>query len=119
MCSSDLQKIAYPGMRVLGLVPDTDVRLVEQCSAVDGTWGMKAKNYEMGRKYAQKLVREINETPEATVVTDCPLSGLRIQKETGRLPVHPIEALQHAYGLAPDDDRLAASSRTRSREGTP
>jgi len=118
-CHLRAQKIAFPGLRLLSLVPDTDVRMVEQCSAVDGTWGMKAKNYEMGRKYAQKLVREINETPEATVVTDCPLSGLRIQKETGRLPVHPIEALQHAYGLAPDDDRLAATSRTRAGEGTP
>ena len=116
-CHLRAQKIAFPGLRLLSLVPDTDVRMVEQCSAVDGTWGMKAKNYEMGRKYAQKLVREINETPGATVVTDCPLSGLRIQKETGHLPVHPIEALQHAYGLAPDDDRLAATSRPRAGEG--
>jgi glycerol-3-phosphate dehydrogenase subunit C len=42
---------------VLGnVVPDTDVRMVEECSAVDGTWGMKAEHYETGRKYAQKLV---------------------------------------------------------------
>ena len=57
-CHLRAQKIAYPGMRVLGLVPDTDVRLVEQCSAVDGTWGMKAEYYEMGRKYAQKLASD-------------------------------------------------------------
>jgi glycerol-3-phosphate dehydrogenase subunit C len=103
-CHLRAQKIAYPGLRLLSLVPDTDVRMVEQCSAVDGTWGMKAKNYEMGRKYAQKLVHEIQDTEEATVVTDCPLSGLRIKKETGRTPVHPIEALQIAYGLGGDED---------------
>src|SRR5262249_58851805 len=41
-CHLRAQKIAFPGMRVLGVIPDTEVRLVEQCSAVDGTWGMKA-----------------------------------------------------------------------------
>jgi len=104
-CHLRAQKIAYPGLRLLSLVPDTDVRMVEQCSAVDGTWGMKAKNYEMGRKYAQRLVREIQDTEDATVVTDCPLSGLRIKKETGRSPVHPIEALQRAYGIAGDEEQ--------------
>ena len=43
-------------MRVLGLLPETEVEVVEQCSAVDGTWGMKAQHYEMGRRYAKKLV---------------------------------------------------------------
>jgi hypothetical protein len=28
-------------MRVLGVIPDTEVRMVEECSAVDGAWGMK------------------------------------------------------------------------------
>ena len=46
-------------MRVLSTLPDTEVEVVEQCSAVDGTWGMKAQYYEMGRRYAQKLVRGI------------------------------------------------------------
>jgi glycerol-3-phosphate dehydrogenase subunit C len=98
-CHLRAQKIAYPGMRILGLVPDTDVRLVEQCSAVDGTWGMKARHYEMGRKYAQKLVREVNDAPPGLVVTDCALSALRIQKETPRRVLHPVEAVSEAYGL--------------------
>src|SRR3954471_17912397 len=80
-CHLRAQKIAFPGMRILNAVPDTEVRLVEQCSAVDGTWGMKAEFYEMGRKYAQKLVREVNEAPPGgLVVTDCALSALRIVK---------------------------------------
>jgi glycerol-3-phosphate dehydrogenase subunit C len=128
-CHLRAQKIAYPGMRVLGLVPDTDVRLVEQCSAVDGTWGMKAEYYEMGRKYAQKLVDGILEddrdTPDGTkplVVSDCALASLRILRETGRRVLHPVEAISEAYGLsasdsaadpAPDVPRaLAANDRT-------
>src|SRR6185295_12005480 len=98
-CHLRAQKIAYPGLRVLSQVPDTEVRMVEQCSAVDGTWGMKAVNYEMGRKYAQKLIREVKEDTAALVVTDCALSGLRIKKEARVEALHPIEALQRAYGL--------------------
>jgi glycerol-3-phosphate dehydrogenase subunit C len=103
-CHLRAQKIAFPGMRVLSAVPETDVRLVEQCSAVDGTWGMKAAYYEMGRKYAQKLVRGIDAEKEESqmVVTDCSLSGLRIAKENNVAPLHPIEALMQAYGLSLD-----------------
>jgi glycerol-3-phosphate dehydrogenase subunit C len=101
-CHLRAQKIGTPGARILGLVPDTEVEVVEKCSAVDGTWGMKAQHYEMGRKYAQKLVRGINAAEPALVVTDCPLSALRIRKETEREALHPVEALARAYGLRMD-----------------
>jgi glycerol-3-phosphate dehydrogenase subunit C len=101
-CHLRAQKIGTPGARILGLVPDTEVEVVERCSAVDGTWGMKAQYYEMGRKYAQKLVRGIDAAEPALVVTDCPLSALRILKETEREVLHPVEALARAYGLRMD-----------------
>src|SRR4029078_12832646 len=83
-CHLRAQKIGTRGARILGLLPDTEVEIVEKCSAVDGTWGMKAQHYEMGRKYAQKLVRGIDNVEPALVVTDCPLSALRILKENER-----------------------------------
>ncbi|MBN9161918.1 MAG: hypothetical protein BGO98_09430 [Myxococcales bacterium 68-20] len=98
-CHLRAQKIGTPGARILGLVPDTEVDVVEKCSAVDGTWGMKAQHYEMGKKYAQKLARGIENVEPALVVTDCPLSSLRILKENARQAVHPAEALARAYGL--------------------
>lgn len=98
-CHLRAQKIGVPGARILGLVPDTEVEIVEKCSAVDGTWGMKAQYYELGRKYAQKLARGIENLEPALVVTDCPLSALRIEKENARDAVHPVEALARAYGL--------------------
>jgi glycerol-3-phosphate dehydrogenase subunit C len=101
-CHLRAQKIAYPGMRVLSAVPDTDVRIVEQCSAVDGTWGMKAKYYELGRKYAQKLVRGIDEQENALVVSDCSLAAKRIEKENRVEVKHPVEAMRDAYGLPHD-----------------
>ena len=60
---------------------------------------MKAQYYEMGRKYAQKLVAAIDGAQAKTVVTDCPLSALRIAKENGVPVMHPVEALAEAYGI--------------------
>lgn len=101
-CHLRAQKIGTPGARVLGLIPDTEVEVIEKCSAVDGTWGMKAQHYELGRKYAQKLVRGIDGAEPVLVVTDCPLSALRIRKENKREAIHPAEALARAYGLPPE-----------------
>jgi glycerol-3-phosphate dehydrogenase subunit C len=104
-CHLRAQKIGHPAMRVLSVVPGTEIELIEQCSAVDGTWGMKAQHYEQGRRYAQKLVRGIEASDPAVVVTDCALSARRILAENQRAPLHPIEALAEAYGLAPEMER--------------
>jgi glycerol-3-phosphate dehydrogenase subunit C len=101
-CHLRAMKIGYPAARVLGALPDTEVEIVEQCSAVDGTWGMKAQHYEMGRRYAQKLVRGIEAHDPQVVVTDCALSARRILAENERRAVHPVEALADAYGISPD-----------------
>jgi glycerol-3-phosphate dehydrogenase subunit C len=98
-CHLRAQKIAFPGARVLGITPETDVRIIEYCSAVDGTWGMKADHYEMGRKYAGKLVRSVSELEPDLVVSDCSLAGLRITQENQVKVLHPVEALAEAYGL--------------------
>src|SRR5262249_6012801 len=60
-CHLRAQKIAIPGARVLSQLPDTEVRIVERCSAVDGTWGMKAAYYAEGARYAERLARDIAE----------------------------------------------------------
>ncbi|HEX3345992.1 MAG TPA: heterodisulfide reductase-related iron-sulfur binding cluster, partial [Polyangiaceae bacterium] len=101
-CHLRAQKIGYPAARVLNVLPETEVEVVEQCSAVDGTWGMKTQHYEMGKRYAQKLVRGIERAEAVRVVTDCALSARRILAETGASPLHPVEALAEAYGVAPD-----------------
>jgi glycerol-3-phosphate dehydrogenase subunit C len=104
-CHLRAQKIAYPGARLLGGLPDTEVRVVERCSAVDGTWGMKAAYYEEGARYASKLTRAVeqelgaHDRKDAQVVSDCSLAALRIQKENGVSVLHPIEAVAEAYGL--------------------
>jgi len=98
-CHLRAQKIGFPGQRVLNVIPDTDVRMVEHCSAVDGTWGMKAQHYETGRRYAQKLIANVKHLEPDLVVSDCSLAGLRITHETSQPVLHPIQALARAYGL--------------------
>jgi glycerol-3-phosphate dehydrogenase subunit C len=100
-CHLRAQKIAVPGARVLAQTPGTEVRIIERCSAVDGTWGMKAAFYAEGERYAQRLIDSIDqgeEEGETAVVTDCSLAALRVKKATGRMPKHPVELLAEAYG---------------------
>jgi glycerol-3-phosphate dehydrogenase subunit C len=101
-CHLRAQKIGYPAVRVLNCLPETEVEIVEQCSAVDGTWGMKAQHYEMGRRYAQRLKRGIEAAAPAVVVTDCALAARRILAENAMVALHPVEALAEAYGMSPD-----------------
>jgi Fe-S oxidoreductase len=60
---------------------------------------MKAENYALGRKYAKRLIDEMSSDTFDVIATDCPLSGLRLEQELGRIAVHPIELLNEAYGL--------------------
>jgi len=114
-CHLRAQKIGTPGSILLSKVPDTEVDLVEECSAVDGTWGMKAQYYELGEQYAQKLVNGLRDVQYAAVATDCPLSGQRIAQDLGTSAYHPIELLNRAYGLpevapaSPEKKKLAAN----------
>jgi len=97
-CHLRAQKIAFPSVQILEAT-GAEVELIQQCSAVDGTWGMKEQYYQLGRRYAQKLLRDMREAEAKLHVTDCPLSALRIHHELGVEVVHPIEALARAYGL--------------------
>jgi glycerol-3-phosphate dehydrogenase subunit C len=103
-CHLRAQKIAIPGARVLSQLPDTEVRIVERCSAVDGTWGMKAAFYEEGARYAERLGQDLKngaEQGDKVVVTDCSLAALRILKQTGTQAKHPVELLAEAYADLP------------------
>jgi glycerol-3-phosphate dehydrogenase subunit C len=96
-CHLRAQKIAFPSVQILEAA-GAEVELIQECSAVDGTWGMKAQYYETGRKYAQKLIRQMRDTEAPMIASDCPLSALRLSKELNTQCRHPIELLAHAYG---------------------
>jgi glycerol-3-phosphate dehydrogenase subunit C len=99
-CHLRAQKIGFPAARVLEkALPDTKVQIIQECSAVDGTWGMKAEYYETGRRYAQKLVGSVQDCEADVVLSDCSLAALRLAHETAEPTIHPIQALARAWGL--------------------
>jgi Fe-S oxidoreductase len=104
-CHLKAQNIGFKSRDVMQLT-GAAVRLIEKCSAVDGTWGMKAENRELSWKWAKPLLDALSAADADLIVTDCPLSALRILQGTGRRALHPVEVLHAAYGL----DTSATSS---------
>jgi glycerol-3-phosphate dehydrogenase subunit C len=89
------------GLRSRDLLKTAGVKcsLVQRCSGIDGTWGYRAENYELARKVARPLGREIEAAGNDTVCGDCHLANGSILQETGTQPVHPMRLMARAYGL--------------------
>ena len=91
-----------PKSRELMQLTGAKVQTVERCSAIDGTWGLRAENAELARQVAKPLMAALNEAETDVVAGDCHLSNTAIQEGTGRRPVHPLQVLATAYGLPED-----------------
>jgi Fe-S oxidoreductase len=97
-CHLKAQNIGFRSKQILALVAD-EVVMVEACSGVDGTWGMKARYYDESLKICEGLIAGIEAAEPDRIATDCPLSALRILERTGKPAVHPIVLLREAYGF--------------------
>jgi len=97
-CHLKAQNIGFKSRDLMELT-GAKVDLIEKCSAVDGTWGMKAQYHELSLKWAKPLLDSVQAAKPDLVATDCPLSALRIFQGTGRRAVHPVQVLHEAYGL--------------------
>lgn len=97
-CHLKAQNLGFRSRQLLRLASE-EVEMLDLCSGVDGTWGMKKRWYEKSLAVAEKLVRGVEASGAAYVATDCPLSALRIEERTGKRAVHPIVLLRDAYGL--------------------
>lgn len=98
-CHLKAQNIGYKSLDLLNLIPGTTVDLIEGCSGIDGTWGLKRQYFDRSFKVAGRLLRGIQEARPDLVVSDCPLAGLQIRQGVGRKPLHPVQVLKEAYGL--------------------
>ena len=76
-----------------------EVEVVERCSGVDGTWGLKREYYELSLKVAEPLFQELRAARQNRIASDCPLAALQIAQGTGVAPRHPIQIVAEAYGL--------------------
>jgi glycerol-3-phosphate dehydrogenase subunit C len=98
-CHLRAQNMGYKTRDVLQLVPGTRVSVVERCTAMDGTWGMKKGQYPISLEFARKTVKEMEVSAADTYATDCTLSALQIEAVRGEKPAHPLALLREAYGL--------------------
>lgn len=81
----------------------TKITLVAECSAIDGTWGLREQHYEASRKVAKKMGDAIDKADNEVVAGDCHLANMSIKQETGRTSVHPLQVVARAYGIPEED----------------
>ncbi len=76
------------------------IKLVQQCSGIDGMWGLRAENAELSMPHARKLAEEIRRADGDIVAGDCHLANTAITEQTGRAPLHPLQVIARAYGIS-------------------
>ncbi len=81
------------------------VKLAQQCSGIDGMWGLRAENVEISVPIARKLADEIRKADSEVVAGDCHLANTAITEQTGATPVHPLQLLARAYGIPEETTR--------------
>ncbi len=98
-CHLRAQNMGYKTRDVLQCVPGTRVTVVEKCTAMDGTWGMKKEFYPLSLGYAKKALESMQAAQPDTLTTDCTLSALQLEAAGTPRPPHPVTLLREAYGL--------------------
>ncbi len=97
-CHQRAQQIGPKSSQLMQLT-GAKVTVVERCSAIDGTWGLRAENLELAQRVAKPLMTKVSESDAQLVAGDCQLANVAITESTGKRPVHPLQVLARAYGV--------------------
>ncbi|GDX80673.1 ferredoxin [Deltaproteobacteria bacterium] len=117
-CHLKVQKIGFRSRDMLKRLPGAKVTLVDQCSCMDGTWGMKKEFYQLSKDGSQKLMNGLKDSGAETYSSDCLIAKLQIEEQSGKTVKHPIELMWTAYG-GRDDAPLAAMGPVEPPKGQP
>jgi Fe-S oxidoreductase len=98
-CLLKAQNIGNPSYALLQLIPGLELEMVDRCSGIDGTWGMKKQYRQLSLQVAGRLLSAVQDAQPAVAVSDCPLAGMQIEQGTGVTAIHPVSILKQAYGL--------------------
>jgi Fe-S oxidoreductase len=96
-CHTRVQEMGFKARDLLRLVPGTQVEVLEHCTGMDGTWGLKREHFDDSLRVARPLLRDLAAAQPDLVVSDCPLAALQLEQAGGRRVCHPVEALLAAY----------------------
>jgi len=88
-CSRDLMQLTR-----------AHITVIDQSSGVDGMWGYRAGNEEVSLSVVRKLADAITAAESAVVAGDCHLANIVILEQTGMVPLHPLQVVARAYGIA-------------------
>ena len=113
-CHLRAQNIGLKSRDLLKLT-GTKVTLVAECSGIDGTWGLRAENLEIARGVAKKMAGAMSRAGSESIAGDCSLANGGIVLETGRVPLHPMQQLARAYGIA--EEPVAIRQREQLAKG--
>jgi Fe-S oxidoreductase len=100
-CHLRAQNIGLRSRELLKLT-GARIRVVQQCSGIDGTWGLRAGNDTLSIAVGRRLAAELERAGGDVVAGDCHLANTAITEQTGRVPQHPLQLLARAYGIAPE-----------------
>ena len=96
-CHLRAQNVGYKTRDVLSLLPDTKVKVVEECSGHDGTWAMKKENFQQSLKWGSGAFEQMAEGDPKVTCSDCPLAAIQIEQGNGRRPLNPMQILAKSY----------------------
>jgi len=100
-CHLRAQNIGFKSRDLLKLT-GAKVKLVQQCSGIDGMWGLRAGNEDISIPIAEKLATLIERADGDEVSGDCHLANTAILEQTGDESSHPLQVIARAYGI-PDE----------------
>ncbi len=101
-CHLKAQRMGYKGRDILRIVPETKVNLINQCSGMDGGWGMKSEFFDESMKVAERCVNDLGQKEHDSICSDCSLASHQLKQASNEKisPTHPIIELYKAYGLS-------------------
>jgi Fe-S oxidoreductase len=97
-CHLRAQNIGFKSRDLMKLT-GTKVKLVQQCSGIDGMWGLRGENADLSIPISKKLAEELERAGGDVVTGDCHLANTAITEQTGNKPLHPLQMLARAYGI--------------------
>lgn len=100
-CHQRVQNIGPKTKDTLGLIPDTEVEIIERCSGHDGTYAVKKEFHEAAMKIVRPVVNRVQKADADHYGSDCAMAGHHIENGLGtdEKPEHPISLLRKAYGI--------------------
>ena len=100
-CHLRAQNIGFKSRDLMKLT-GAKIKVIQQCSGIDGMWGLRAENAELSVPIAVKLADAIRSADGDVVAGDCHLANTAINEQTGNAPVHPLQVVARAYGIDPE-----------------